>query len=192
MYAEADDAAAVLRGLEVASAHVLCFSGGSAVAQELALRHPEVVRSLGLVGTWARPDPYLRRLTDFFDWLMDVAPSERAALEAFFLWIYTPRAHADGMVDQIIEEALAVPSPQPPEAFKRQLEAFMTHDTLDRLHQIQVPTLVVAGQRHPTAQGGVADRSRGVTSSAAGGRAWRRGRGRGRPGPSCAGGAGPG
>ena len=26
------------------------------------------------------------------------APSDRAMLEAFFLWIYTPRAHADGMV----------------------------------------------------------------------------------------------
>jgi pimeloyl-ACP methyl ester carboxylesterase len=104
-----------------------------------------VVRSLALVSTWARPDPYTRRLTEFLGWLMDVAPSERAALEAFFLWIYTPRAHADGTVDQIIEEALAFPHPQPPEAFRRQLDAFMTHDTLDRLHQIEVPTLVVAG-----------------------------------------------
>jgi pimeloyl-ACP methyl ester carboxylesterase len=142
----ADDAAAVLAALAVPAAHVMGFSGGSAVAQELALRHPQVVRSLALVSTWARPDPYTRRLTEFLGWLMDVAPSERAALEAFFLWIYTPRAHADGTVDQIIEEALAFPHPQPPEAFRRQLDAFMTHDTLDRLHQIEVPTLVVAGE----------------------------------------------
>ena len=33
-------------------------------------------------------------------------------MEAFFLWVYTPRAHADGMVEQIIEEALVFPHPQ--------------------------------------------------------------------------------
>ena len=67
-------------------------------------------------------------------------------LEAFFLWIYTPRAHEDGTVDQIIEEALAFPHPQSPEAFQRQLDAWVAHDTLDRLPEIAVPTLVVAGE----------------------------------------------
>lgn len=67
-------------------------------------------------------------------------------LEAFFLWIYTPRAHADGMVEQIIEEALAFPHPQSTEVFQRQLDPLMTHETLDRLSEIAVPTLVLAGE----------------------------------------------
>jgi pimeloyl-ACP methyl ester carboxylesterase len=142
----ADDAAALLQSLGVAHAHVAGFSGGSATAQELALRHPELVRSLVLVSTWARPDAYFRTLTDTWKWLPEVAPSERAMLEAFFLWIYTPRAHQDGIVAQIIEDALAFPHPQSPEAFRRQLEAWIPHDTLDRLHEITVPTLVVAGE----------------------------------------------
>jgi pimeloyl-ACP methyl ester carboxylesterase len=143
----ADDAAALLRALGVSSAHVAGFSGGSATAQELALRHPELVRSLVLVSTWARPDAYFLAMGDSWRWLADVAPSERAMLEAFFLWIYTPRAHEDGTVDQIIEEALAFPHPQPPEAFQRQLAVWMAHDTMDRLSEITAPTLVVAGER---------------------------------------------
>jgi pimeloyl-ACP methyl ester carboxylesterase len=142
----ADDAAALLRALGVSFAHVTGFSGGSATAQELALRHPEIVRSLVLVSTWARPDAYLRTMADSWRWLANAAPSERAMLEAFFLWIYTPRAHDDGTVDQIIEETLAFPHPQSPEAFQRQLDAWMTHDTMDRLREITAPTLVVAGE----------------------------------------------
>jgi pimeloyl-ACP methyl ester carboxylesterase len=143
--AMADDAAAVLGTAGVGSAHVMGFSGGSTVAQELALRHPDLVRSLVLISTWARPDAYLRRATKFLRWLPEVAPDERAMLEAFFLWIYTPRAHADGMVDEVIDEALVFPHPQSPEDFRHQVDAFMTHDTYDRLPQITVPTLVVAG-----------------------------------------------
>jgi pimeloyl-ACP methyl ester carboxylesterase len=67
-------------------------------------------------------------------------------LEAFFLWVYTPRAHESGMVDQIIEEALAFPHPQSSEAFQRQVDAWTAHDTLDRLDRITAPTLVVAGE----------------------------------------------
>lgn len=141
----ADDAAALLRAAGAGAAHVAGFSGGSKIAQELALRHPELVRSLVLVSTWAALDPYTRSVTDFLNWLADVAPTERAMLEAFFLWIYTPRAHNDGTVTQIIEEALAYPHPQSPEAFKAQLEPFRTHDTSERLGRIVAPTLVVAG-----------------------------------------------
>lgn len=141
----ADDAAALLRALDVPAAHVAGFSGGSKIAQELAIRHPDVVRSLVLVSTWTRLDTYSGSVTSFLDWLADVAPSERAMLEAFFLWIYTARAHNDGTVDQIIEEALAYPHPQSPEAFKAQLAPFRTHDTSGRLGGIDVPTLVVAG-----------------------------------------------
>jgi len=141
----ADDCAAILRATGVSQAHVMGFSGGSVNAQELALRHPDLVRSLVLVSTWARPDPYFDRATNFFGWLADIAPSERAMLEAFFLWIYTRRAHENGMVDQIIEEALAFPFPQPPEAFKAQLAAWKTHDAYDRLPRITAPTLVIAG-----------------------------------------------
>lgn len=142
----ADDAAAVLRALDVPTAHVAGFSGGSAIAQELALRHPELVRSLVLVSTWARPDAYFLAMTGFWRWMVEAAPTERAMLEAFFLWIYTARAHGDGTVKRIVEQALEFPHKQSAEAFQRQLDPFRRHDTLARLRAIAAPTLVLAGE----------------------------------------------
>jgi 3-oxoadipate enol-lactonase len=147
----ADDAAAVLRALGIPSAHVSGFSGGSVISQELALRHPALVRSLVLQSTWGEMDAYLLRWVKFIRWLAGAAPSERDFLEDFFLAIYTPRAHNDGTVDAIIEQALAFPYKQSPEDTQRTLDAFAVHRTIDRLHQIAAPTLVLAGGIDATA-----------------------------------------
>jgi pimeloyl-ACP methyl ester carboxylesterase len=142
----ADDAAALLRALGIASAHVAGFSMGSAVAQELALRHPDLVRSLVLQSTYTRPDGLFSSQLRFWRWLPEVAPSEREFFEAFFTWVYTPRAHDDGTVEQIIQEAMAFPHQQSVEAFQAQVDACASHDAADRLTEIAVPTLVLAGE----------------------------------------------
>jgi pimeloyl-ACP methyl ester carboxylesterase len=142
----ADDAAALLRALGIARAHVAGFSMGSAIAQELALRQPELVRSLVLVSTYACADALFRAQLRFWRWLPEAAPSEREFYEGFFTWVYTPRAHADGSVDGIVEEALAWPHQQPVEAFQAQVDVCLGHDAADRLSQIVAPTLVLAGE----------------------------------------------
>jgi pimeloyl-ACP methyl ester carboxylesterase len=144
--AMADDAAAVLRGLEIPSAHVAGFSMGSAIAQELALRHPELVRSLVLVSTYSRPDALFRAQLDFWRWLPEGSPGDRAFYEAFFTWVYTPRAHEDGMVGEVLDEALAFPHQQTIEGFQAQIDACLGHDTAGRLSRISAPALVLAGE----------------------------------------------
>ncbi len=111
--AMADDAAGVLRALDIPSAHVAGFSGGSIIAQELALRHPELVRSLVLQSTFAGAGRHT-----FASWACSSAgwsrspPASAPSSRRFFLTIYTRRAHNDGTVDQIIEEVLAFPHKQ--------------------------------------------------------------------------------
>jgi pimeloyl-ACP methyl ester carboxylesterase len=141
----ADIAAGVMRTFGIPYAHVAGFSGGSFIGQELALRHPDLVRSLVLQSTVTGSDAYFDTLIDAWRWLATSAPSERAMLEAFFLWIYTARAHNDGTVAQIVEEALAFPYPQSAEDFVAQLEAFTSYDAYERLPAISAPTLVLAG-----------------------------------------------
>ncbi len=142
----ADDAAAVLRGLGVSSAHVAGFSGGSVIARELTYRHPELVKSLVLVGTFAHWDTFGRTAVNSWRWQAETAPSERAFLEAFYTWIYTPRAHEDGTVRQIIDEVMEFPYPTSMETMQRTMDVYLAHEDVDRLAEIDVPTLVLTGE----------------------------------------------
>lgn len=52
----ADDYAGLIRGLNLGKVHVAGVSMGAAIGQQLALRHPDLVRSLLLVCAWPRFD----------------------------------------------------------------------------------------------------------------------------------------
>jgi pimeloyl-ACP methyl ester carboxylesterase len=66
-------------------------------------------------------------------------------LEGFNTLVYTPSAHEDGTVEQLVEEALAFPHKQPLEAFQAQVDVCLANDTVDRLPQIAATTLVFSG-----------------------------------------------
>jgi pimeloyl-ACP methyl ester carboxylesterase len=65
----ADDCAGLLSTLGIEKAQVVGCSMGSIIAQQLALRHPRMVRSMVLRCTWARCDRYSR---DVFRHLIDI------------------------------------------------------------------------------------------------------------------------
>lgn len=74
------------------------------------------------------------------------ARSDRELLESFFLWIYSREWHEDGTVDRLIEETLASPLAQEPDAFLAQAQACIDWDgAAERLRDVTVPTLVIVG-----------------------------------------------
>jgi pimeloyl-ACP methyl ester carboxylesterase len=140
----AGDLDGLMAALDLPAAHVVGHSLGGAIAQELALAAPDRVRTLTLVGSWARNDEYTRAL--FRTWKRLRATLEPAAFVEAILLTGVGHTFLNAVgVEPIVQMFLAAPNPQSAEGYCRQVDADLAHDTLDRLGTIQPPTLVVAG-----------------------------------------------
>lgn len=142
----AADALRVLEHLRVQRAHVVGVALGGAVAQELALRWPDRVRSLVLASSYARADDGIRRITA--RWRSEAV--ERGMSAVFEQCL--PLVLGEDYIRQNPGELgnlrtflrLAAPSAT---QFGRLSLAGTEHDTLGRLGKIGKPTLVVHGER---------------------------------------------
>ena len=140
----AEDTAALIDALDIKRAHVSGLSLGSCVAQELALMRPDLVRTLQLLGTWARSYGYAARKFSAQVRLLELLDL-RSFYEINVLWFMTPefiRDHPEQVARQI--EAIVESAPAK-EGILAQYRANLAHDTLDRLGDIRVPTLVTVG-----------------------------------------------
>jgi len=146
----ADDVAGLMDHLGISKAKVAGISMGGAIAQELALRHPEKVERLLLVATWAKFNNYA---TVVYENLKKIRA--QASLDVFMellqLWIFAPPFYEkEGCLANLKEGQkgyAAQPSPQTQNGFEGQLDACMNHNAVDRLGQITVPTLIVVGDQ---------------------------------------------
>jgi len=143
----ADDTAGLMDALGIDRAHTSGISMGACIAQELALRHPERVRSLTLNCPWPRCDAYAELIFTQLKALYGRVPPLTWARHIHLL-IFSPRFHAEHpeVLRDRERQALECTAPQPPHAFAAQCDACLAHDTLARLHAIAVPTLITAGE----------------------------------------------
>jgi 3-oxoadipate enol-lactonase len=145
--AMAADALAVLDAAGVTRAHVYGTSLGGLVAQQLATRNPDRIRSLVLGATHpggARVQPPERDVISFLR-RRPTLPAREAA------WAFVPynygarcrRRHFERIVQDI---ARRLEFPYARAAYRAQLYAGATHDAFLALRRLMVPTLVVHGR----------------------------------------------
>lgn len=141
----ADDAAGLLDALGVARAHIVGASMGGAIAQEFALAYPDRTRSLTVVCSWPRTDPWLAELWELWEHVFAaLGPVEWN--RTTWLWVFTHRLYTDpANRDRLLALARANPHPQTWAMYRRQSRAAAGHDALDRLGRITAPTHVICG-----------------------------------------------
>jgi len=142
----ADDTIGLMDALGIASAHVYGQSMGGFIAQELALNYPQRVRTLVLGSTScggrqavaASPENLTLMAS-----LNTLSPEEAVEKNLPFLYSAEFIAHKR---EEIIARSLVEAELRPPlDAYARQVQAALRHNTYDRLPQILCPTLVISG-----------------------------------------------
>lgn len=147
----AEDAVALLRTLNVARAHVLGHSMGGYIAQEIALRHPDVVSKLILVSTsFGGKNAVLMSPETAAQMRSELEAEDReTALRRGLSLRFSDRFLAEH--PEIVEEFLARRKAHFPPAYawQRQFAACLRFETESRLSALRIPTLIVTGSDDP-------------------------------------------
>src|SRR5258708_29746341 len=142
----ADDAAALLGALEIDSAHVMGISMGGMIAQELALAHPELVRTLTLGCTYCGGEGSAVTSQETIALLGEAMMSgdrARAVRTGSEVNVSAPFAADEDawMAFAAIAERRAVAVT----VGIAQMQAIAGHDTSARLPSLRMPTLMIRG-----------------------------------------------
>jgi pimeloyl-ACP methyl ester carboxylesterase len=144
----ADDHAGLLDQLGLDKVRVVGVSMGGAIALQLALRHPDKVKSMVLMCPWARCDAMTKGI---FEHMVDC--KARFTPEEFSLYIqlliFSKSSWDNEEKRAELEEGRRQdpPFPQPLHGLAGQAAACINHNVYDQLGSIKAPTLVIGGQQ---------------------------------------------
>ena len=141
----ADDAKALVDHLGISNFHLMGVSMGGMISEEYAITYGGDLKSLTLGCTYAKADAFCQ--TMFTVWA-DLAKltSVPFVMRDVALWAFTGPFFTERPGDAAEFAAAMAALPMSLDAYMSQLAVIQNHDATDRLAQIKVPTLVLAGE----------------------------------------------
>lgn len=141
----ASDVIAVLDDAGIEKAHFAGFSTGGAICQILALDYPDRVQSVALCCTWPKSDHFFKRQFECRKQVLLELGTE-AAMRLSSPALHDPKYFTDHYEDVAQWEDLAIANAGPSDVDAERIDAIIAHDQLDRLDQINSPTIVMCAR----------------------------------------------
>lgn len=135
----ADDLAAIMDKLGIDSAHVFGVSQGGMIAQQMAIRHPEKVKSLVLAVTAPRPNDIMRDALGTWLKMADRGDYKRIMLdtaERSYTGAYLKRGRK-------LNNIIALAKPKDYSRFRILCESCLEHDAYGDLDKISCPVFII-------------------------------------------------
>ncbi len=143
----ADDTIALLDHLRIDTSHILGFSMGGFIAQNIAIRYPERVDRLILAATTCQSKA---RGAFLFSAIIDLRQSEvspEVQAKLFMPWVFSNGVFEDKRkANYFLKRVIENPFPQTLDGYKGQVAAILKHDQVRNLSQISSKTLVIGGE----------------------------------------------
>ena len=143
MALHADDAIGLLDHLQLKNVHLVGLVGmGACIAQEMAIRRPDLARSMLNTGAWCEVDDFLRDQLEMFRWLHRDA-GFFAFQKAVTLLSFTPEYYNLNK-DKLLGPQGGWKELQGRfEAHSRLIDACVNFNSRERLANVKCPTLVI-------------------------------------------------
>ncbi len=143
MAMHASDAIALLDHLGLTRVHLVGLVGiGACVCQEIAMRRPDLARSMLNMGAWARVDDFLRDQLEMFRWIHRDAGFLAFQL-AVCLLSFTPEYYNENRARLLGPQGGWRELNGRYPAHSRLIDACVSYDAVDRLHAVRCPTLII-------------------------------------------------
>lgn len=152
----ADDAAELLKYLNIEKSHIVGTSMGGMISQEIAINYPNMVDKLVLCSTFAKPqnmvEIIMKGVKDIIGYnaldIFGINP-HRLVFEKLFSYLLQQIFSEEFLLEnkKLIEETLRkyLSKLTYVETFLKQTGAVYTHNTIDRLNLIKAETLIITG-----------------------------------------------
>jgi pimeloyl-ACP methyl ester carboxylesterase len=142
----AADTVGLMEAVGIKKAHVLGYSMGGMIAQEMALAYPEKVNGLILVATDCGISLRIKAKPEFsrlFSEMIRLGTNEAKKAAAGCLFAKQTVETRPDIIQRYTEVSLRFPASQ--KTLGKQWAAITQHDACDRLAKISSPTLVITG-----------------------------------------------